>query len=91
MNLTSLIDAVAQDTNLSKKDSEAAIKSVFDNISKTLAAGERFSLLGFGSFEVKHRAAREGRNPSTGDVIQIAACNAPTFKAGKQLKEAVNS
>ena len=90
MNLTQLADAVVKDTGMSKKDSEKAIKSTFENIQKAMSNGDKFSLIGFSSFEVKRREARSGRNPKSGDVIQIPACNAPVFKPGKQLKEAIN-
>ncbi|HHT45460.1 MAG TPA: HU family DNA-binding protein [Fastidiosipila sp.] len=90
MNKTDLIDAVSKETELSKKDTEKAINSVLSTISETLASGEKVVLVGFGTFEVRHRAARKGRNPSTKKEIKIPASKAPVFKAGKNLKEMVN-
>ena len=90
MNKTELIDAIAQDAGLSKKDSEAALKATLGAISKALAADEKVVLVGFGTFSVKERAARQGRNPSTGKTIKIPASKAPAFKAGKELKDIVN-
>ncbi|WP_062047530.1 HU family DNA-binding protein [Bacillus sp. JCM 19034] len=89
MNKTELIQAVAERSQLSKKDSTSAVNAVFDVISETLASGEGVQLIGFGNFEVRERAARKGRNPQTGEEIDIAATKTPAFKAGKQLKEAV--
>ena len=86
-----LINAVAQKTELSKKDSEKAVVAVIDAISETLAAGEKVALVGFGTFEVKERAAREGINPRTKETIHIPASKAPKFKAMKSLKEKVNN
>ncbi|HHV42696.1 MAG TPA: HU family DNA-binding protein [Clostridiaceae bacterium] len=90
MNKTELIDAVARSTKLSKKDSELAINAVLSTITDTLAGGEKVVLVGFGTFEVRQRAARKGRNPSTKEEIHIPASKAPVFKAGKNLKEKVN-
>ena len=90
MTKAELINAVAQKTELSKKDSEKAVVAVIDAISETLAAGEKVALVGFGTFEVKERAAREGINPRTKEKIEIPASKLPVFKAGKALKEAVN-
>ena len=90
MNKAELIDAVAAATNLSKADSGRAVEAVFGSITRTLSQGDQVSLVGFGPFQVKHRAARSGRNPATGETIQIKATNVPSFKAGKGLKEAVN-
>ena len=90
MNKGELITAVAENSGLSKKDSEKAIDAVVTSIEKALKAGDKVQLVGFGSFEVKTRAARQGRNPQTGAVIKIAASKAPTFKAGKALKDAVS-
>jgi len=90
MNKTELVTAVAEKTGQTKKDADAAIAAVFDIISETLVAGDKIQLVGFGSFEVKHREARIGRNPKTKEQIQIAASKAPVFKVGKALKDAVN-
>ncbi len=90
MNKTDLVDAVAKTTKLSKKDSELAINAVLSTITDTLADGEKVVLVGFGTFEVRQRAARKGRNPSTKEEIHIPASKAPVFKAGKNLKERVN-
>ena len=90
MNKTELVAAMAKETNLSKKDVEAVLKSFIDVVSEELKKGEKVQLVGFGTFEVQHRAAREGRNPLTKETIKIAASNAPKFKAGKALKDAVN-
>ena len=91
MNKAELIDAVATSTGLSKSDSASAVESVFSNIISTLQRGGTVSLVGFGSFSVSPRSARMGRNPRTGETITISASRAPKFKAGKQLKDAVNS
>jgi DNA-binding protein HU-beta len=90
MNKAELIDAVAADTNLSKADAGRAVDAVVDSITSALSKGQQVSVVGFGTFSVKHRAARSGRNPRTGETIQIAASNVPGFKAGKALKDAVN-
>ena len=87
MTKADLITVVAQKTNLSKKDSDKAVAAVLDAITETLAAGEKVSLVGFGTFEVKERAAREGINPRTKEKIIIPASKLPSFKAGKALKE----
>lgn len=84
-----LINYVAEKANLSKKDAEAAVNAVFDGIVETLKAGGKVQLVGFGSFEVKERAARTGTNPATGAAIEIPASKAPVFKAGKALKESI--
>jgi DNA-binding protein HU-beta len=86
---TDLIDKVAKDTKLTKKDANGAIDAVIDAISRSLAKGDKVTLVGFGSFEVKKRNARTGRNPQTGAEIKIAARKVPVFKAGKALKDAV--
>ena len=91
MNKTELVAAMAKDTNLSKKDVEAVLKSFIDVVTEELKKGDKVQLVGFGTFEVSERAAREGRNPQTGKTMKIAACKAPKFKAGKALKDAVNS
>lgn len=91
MNKNDLIDAVAAEADLSKASAGRALDAALDAITAELAKGEAVSLVGFGTFSVKPRAAREGRNPRTGETIQIAASNTPGFKAGKALKDAVNS
>ena len=90
MNKTELIASVAQKTELTKKDAEKAVKALFDSISEELAKGEKVQVIGFGTFEVRARQAREGRNPRTNEVIKIQASKSPAFKDGKQLKELVN-
>jgi DNA-binding protein HU-beta len=90
MNKGELIDAVASSANLSKADASRAVESVLDSITAALKNGDQVSLVGFGTFGVKRREARTGRNPQTGAPIQIAASNVPGFKAGKGLKDAVN-
>lgn len=90
MNKAELIDAVAAATSLSKADAGRAVEAVFGSITDSLKRGDQVSLVGFGTFQVKHRAARQGRNPATGATIQIKATNVPSFKAGKGLKDAVN-
>jgi DNA-binding protein HU-beta len=89
MNKSELIDAVAQQTGLSKADSDRAINAFTDSIKKSLRKGNNVSLVGFGTFKVTKRAARQGRNPKTGATIKIAARKVPRFSAGKALKEAV--
>ena len=88
-NKADLVDKVADKTGLTKKDSNAAVEAVFDSIQEFLAEEEKVQLIGFGTFEVRERAARKGRNPQTGGEIQIPATKVPAFKAGKNLKEAV--
>ena len=90
MNKTQLIDVVATKTGLKKKDAEAAVNAVNEAITEALKAGDKVQIIGFGTYEVKQRAAREGRNPKTGETITIAASKAPAFSAGKALKDAVN-
>ena len=90
MNKTELIESVAEETSLSKTEAGRAVDAVFNTISNALKGGDQVTLVGFGSFVVRHRAARTGHNPQTGQPIQIAASNAPAFKAGKALKNAVN-
>ena len=90
MNKTELVAAMADQAGLSKKDAEKALKAFTDVVAEELKKGEKIQLVGFGTFEVAERPAREGRNPSTGETIKIAACKAPKFKAGKALKDAVN-
>ena len=89
MNKTELIAAVAEKADLSKKDAEAAITATVDAIAEALTQGEKVQLVGFGSFEVKTRAARVGRNPRTGEEIPISEAKLPVSKAGKALKDAV--
>ena len=91
MNKTELVAAMAKDTNLSKKDVEAVLKSFIDVVTDELKKGEKIQLVGFGTFEVSERAARTGRNPQTGEDIKIPAAKIPKFKAGAALKNAVNS
>ncbi|HHX36755.1 MAG TPA: HU family DNA-binding protein [Clostridiaceae bacterium] len=91
MNKSELIDSVASKTDLSKKDSEAAVNAVLETITESLVKEEKVVLVGFGTFETKHRAARMGRNPSTKEEIKIPASKAPVFKAGKGLKDKVNN
>lgn len=91
MNKTELVAAIAEKAEISKKDSEKALKALIDVVSEQLKKGEKVQLVGFGTFEVSERAAREGRNPQTGKTMKIAACKAPKFKAGKALKDAVNA
>lgn len=90
MNKAELIESVASSANLSKADATRAVDAVIDNIASALKKGQQVSIVGFGTFSVKHRAARSGRNPRTGESINIAASNVPGFKAGKALKDAVN-
>ncbi|MCR5651566.1 MAG: HU family DNA-binding protein [Lachnospiraceae bacterium] len=90
MNKTELVSAMADKAGLSKKDAEAALKAFTDTVTKQLKKGDKVQLVGFGTFEVTKRAAREGRNPQTGAVMKIAASKAPKFKAGKALKDLVN-
>ena len=91
MNKTELIAAVAEKAEISKKDSEKALKAFIDVVTDELNNGEKIQLVGFGTFEVSERAAREGRNPQTGKTMKIEACKAPKFKAGKALKDAINA
>ena len=90
MNKTELVAAIAEKAQLSKKDSEAALKALVDTITEQMKAGEKVSLIGFGTFEVSERPERIGRNPATGATMKIAASKAPKFKAGKALKDALN-
>lgn len=91
MNKTDLIDAIAAAADLPKASAGRALDAIVDSITDALSKGEPVTLVGFGTFAVKHRAAREGRNPQTGQTIQIKASNVPGFKPGKALKDAVNS
>ncbi len=90
MNKAELVAAIADNAGLTKKDAEAALKAFTDVVAAELKKGEKVSLVGFGSFEVSKRAAREGINPQTKQVMKIKASKAPKFKAGKALKELVN-
>ncbi|MEB2268609.1 HU family DNA-binding protein [Priestia megaterium] len=89
MNKTELVDAVATQAELSKQDAKKAVEALFETISNTLAKEAKIQLIGFGTFEVRERAARTGRNPQTGEEMTIPASKAPAFKPGKELKEAV--
>lgn len=90
MNKSELIAAVAEQAGLSKKDAEKAVNAVVSVVTDALVEGDKVQLVGFGTFEVRSREARTGKNPRTGDVIEIAASKVPAFKAGKALKDAVN-
>ncbi|MBR7184363.1 MAG: HU family DNA-binding protein [Clostridia bacterium] len=89
MNKTQLIDAVAKESNLKKKDAEAAVNALLATIENTLRAGDKVQIVGFGTFEVKNREAHQGRNPATGETIMIAASKHPAFTAGKAFKDAL--
>lgn len=89
MNKSELIDLVAEKTGMSKKDGEKAVKAVLDSIAESMAKGQKVQLVGFGTFEVRSRKEREGRNPATGEKIKIKALKVPAFKPGKALKEQV--
>ncbi|MCR4687313.1 MAG: HU family DNA-binding protein [Lachnospiraceae bacterium] len=91
MNKTELVAAIADKAKISKKDAEAAVKAFTEVVTKELKKGGKIQLVGFGTFEVAKRAAREGRNPQTGKTMKIKASKAPKFKAGKALKDAVNA
>lgn len=91
MNKTEFIAAVAEKAEISKKDSEKALKAFVDVVTEQLKAGDKVQLVGFGTFEVSERAAREGRNPQTGETMTISASKSPKFKAGKALKDLVNA
>lgn len=90
MNRQDLVAAVAARAELSKKDADAAVKAVFDAVADALAEGDKVQLIGFGTFDVAERAAREGRNPRTGETMKIEASKSPRFKAGKALKDRMN-
>ena len=90
MNKTELVAAIAKKTELSKKDAEKALKAFTDVVAEELKKGEKVQVVGFGTFEVAERAAREGRNPRTGETMVIEASKTPKFKAGKALKDMVN-
>ena len=89
MNKAELINAIVAKSEMSKKDADVALTAVIDSIKDALKAGEKVQIVGFGTFSVKERAARTGKNPSTGETIQIAACKVPAFAAGKALKEEI--
>jgi DNA-binding protein HU-beta len=90
MNKKEFIEAVAAKADITKKDAEAAVNAMTAVVADTLKAGDKIQLVGFGTFEVKARAARNGRNPKTGETIKIAASKTPAFSAGKALKDAIN-
>lgn len=90
MNKAELVAAIAEKSELSKKDSEKALKAFTDVVAEELKKGNKIQLVGFGTFEVASRAAREGRNPQTGATMKIAASKSPKFKAGKALKDEIN-
>ena len=89
MNKTELVKVVAEQAELTQKDAAKAVDALIETISETLAQEEKIQLIGFGTFEVRERSARKGRNPQTGEEIEIAASKVPAFKPGKELKEAV--
>lgn len=89
MNKTDLVNTVAEKTGFSKKDSLALVEATFETITESLRDEEKVSIIGFGNFEVRHRAARKGRNPQTGEEINIAPSKVPAFKPGKALKDSV--
>ncbi len=89
MNKSDLIQAVAEKSGLTKKDSASAIDAILDGITDSLVNGENVQLIGFGTFEVRSRKEREGRNPATGEIMKIEASKVPAFKAGKALKDKV--
>lgn len=91
MNKTELVAMVAEKASMSKKNAGVAVDATLNAITDAIAKGDKVQLVGFGTFETKHRAARTGKNPRTGEVLTIAATTAPSFKAGKGLKDAVNS
>ena len=90
MNKSELIASIAEKGNLTKKDAEIALKAFIESVEETLEKGDKVQLVGFGTFETRERAAREGRNPRTKETIKIAASTVPVFKAGKEFKEKVN-
>ncbi|WP_297713331.1 HU family DNA-binding protein [Clostridium sp.] len=90
MNKAELITSMAEKSQLTKKDAEAALKAFIDSVQEALESGEKVQLVGFGTFETRERAAREGRNPRTKETINIPASTVPVFKAGKEFKERVN-
>ncbi len=90
MNKTELVGAIAEETGVAKKDTEAVIKEFFSQVTNELGKGEKIQIIGFGTFEVRDRSARKGKNPRTGEELDIPAQKIPAFKAGKALKDAVN-
>jgi len=90
VNKTELVSAVAEKADLTKKEAERLINALFASIEEALSQGDKVQLVGFGTFEVRDREARKGRNPQTGEEIEIPATKVPAFKAGKALKDAVN-
>lgn len=90
MNKTELISEVAQKSNMTKKDAEKVVNAFFSTVEDALKSGEKVQLIGFGTFEVRERQARKGRNPQTGEEISIPAARVPAFKSGKALKDAVD-
>ena len=90
MTKAELVAVIAEKAGFSKKDAEVALGATIDAITDSLKKGEKISLVGFGTFEVRNKAARTGKNPRTGEVVEIAACKAPKFKAGKALKDSIN-
>ena len=91
MNKTELVDAIAAAADITKAQAGRALDAVLESVTETLKKGEKVTLIGFGTFETRERAARTGRNPQTGKEIQIAASATPAFKAGKKLKDALNA
>jgi DNA-binding protein HU-beta len=89
MNKGELVDAIAQKADITKKEADAILSAMLDTILETVATGDKVSLVGFGNFEVRDRQAREGRNPKTGETMQIPATRVPAFSAGKSFKERV--
>ena len=89
MNKTELVASVAETAELSKKDAEKAVAAMLESVEEALKAGDKVALVGFGTFEVKERAARTGKNPRTGEAVKIPAARVPVFKAGKGLKDVV--
>lgn len=90
MNKAELVGSVAEKAEVTKRDAEKVITAVFDVVEEALAKGEKVQLVGFGTFEVRDRAARTGRNPQTGEEIQIAATRVPAFRAGKSLRDSIS-
>jgi len=90
MNKTELVAAAAEKAGMTKKDTEAVIKTAFEMIEAALVGGEKVQLIGFGTFEIRERSARQGKNPRTGETVTIPAARVPVFKAGKALREAVS-
>ena len=89
MNKSELISVVAEKADFTKKDTEKVVSAVFEGIEESLAKGEKVQIIGFGTFDIRDRKEREGRNPATGETIQIPAVKVPVFKAGKALKDSV--